>query len=497
LYLGADDQPIVPAALWPIAEETGCCNFFTEPDGIHTRTSEPISLVAGKKYSILMVYKEGGGGDYGQVAWRKEGDPTPAGSLTPIPGKYLSSPVDVPAPAEGAFGTRTPAPGATGVLPDVRITVVHRDGKVPWTAANTSLKIDDVVVPATVTKDGNVLTMTYKPTSLLASKTTHTITVSHPDPTDQPATTSWSFEVAAYSGPVLDKVQSYAALLLGAAKQTDAGGGRTGAAGDRALDAGTVNGVGYVPDATFLNAATADDTLSVAVFAKLRSVRAASGFWLNSPSSNNGTRGFQAHLPWSDSTIYFDSSGCCVADVQRINLNIDQFPGYTGDATWWQQWHHFAFVKDGATKNIYIDGQLFHFGGGDPLKTDFTTLLMGGGPSATENRMDGMLDDFTVYNGALTAAQAASLAGGAAPSSVPGLIAHWDYNDVPVVDVKLIAVRSGNSVDVTSVPATLPAGWVLQTAADITGPWTTQAGATTPFSAPIGTGNVFLRAIKP
>ncbi|MCZ7634648.1 MAG: LamG domain-containing protein [Verrucomicrobia bacterium] len=230
---------------------------------------------------------------------------------------------------------------------------------------------------------------------------------------------------------------------------------------------------------------------------KLRSVRASSAFWANSPSSNNGTRGYQAHVPWDNANIYFDTSGCCDADITRINLSIDQFPGYTGDASWWQQWHHFAFVKAGAEKHIYIDGQLFHSGGGGPLKTDFTTLLMGGGPSATENRMDGYLDDFVIYNGALTEAQARSLSTGAAPSSIPGLIAHWDFNDLPPANVTLKAVRSGANVTITSEPAALPAGWVLQTAPSVNGPWTTQAGATTPVTVPIGAANAFLRAAKP
>jgi hypothetical protein len=38
-----------------------------------------------------MVYKEGGGGDWAQVAWRKEGDATAAASLTPIPGSVLKA----------------------------------------------------------------------------------------------------------------------------------------------------------------------------------------------------------------------------------------------------------------------------------------------------------------------------------------------------------------------------------------------------------------------
>ena len=79
-----------------IAEQTGCCNSFTEPDGSGgpAYTSLPIHLVAGTKYSIKGYIKEGGGGDYLQVAWRKAGDTTPAGSLSPISGSVLSSVAD-------------------------------------------------------------------------------------------------------------------------------------------------------------------------------------------------------------------------------------------------------------------------------------------------------------------------------------------------------------------------------------------------------------------
>ena len=39
-------------------------------------------------------------------------------------------------------------------------------------------------------------------------------------------------------------------------------------------------------------------------------------------------------------------------------------------------------------------------------------------------------------------------------------------------------------------------GWVIQTAASISGPWTQQS-ATTPATVPIGTENAFLRAARP
>lgn len=221
--------------------------------------------------------------------------------------------------------------------------------------------------------------------------------------------TAWSFETAEYKVGIVDKVQGYPVWLMGAAKQTDDMGGRTGAAGDRALDAGTGAGAGggFVPNASFLNAATADDSLTIAFFQKLRSVRAGSSVWAKSLSSSNG--------------------------------------------------------------------KLFHEGLGDPLKTDFATLFMGGGPSPTDNRMDGLLDDFVIYNGALTEAQAAALAGGAAPSSIQSLIAHWDFDTLPSSAPSLSATRTATGLTITFTGR-------LQSADQVQGPYTDVAGATSPAS---------------
>lgn len=94
LFLSTSEKAPNPAADTPIAFETGCCKAFLEPGGDVT-TVAPIALVGGKKYAFLAFVKEGGGGDFLQVAMRKVGDPTPAASLKPIGGKNLA--VDVPA----------------------------------------------------------------------------------------------------------------------------------------------------------------------------------------------------------------------------------------------------------------------------------------------------------------------------------------------------------------------------------------------------------------
>lgn len=100
LSLSTDDSP---ANLAVIASEPSCCNGFTEPGT--TRTSDPIALEAGKAYYVEALQKEGGGGDYIQVAWRKEGDTTAANLLKPIPASFLAVNAD-PGPVTIVFTTQ-------------------------------------------------------------------------------------------------------------------------------------------------------------------------------------------------------------------------------------------------------------------------------------------------------------------------------------------------------------------------------------------------------
>ena len=88
LWLSTDDTE---AGLTLIAEEAACCGPFEEPGVSPRTTASPVSLVAGRRYAVRALLKEGGGGDYLQVAWRKVGDSTPAALLTPIPAAYFSA----------------------------------------------------------------------------------------------------------------------------------------------------------------------------------------------------------------------------------------------------------------------------------------------------------------------------------------------------------------------------------------------------------------------
>jgi hypothetical protein len=95
LYLNTSGEsvPVADGGSF-IATETGCCKAFLEPGNTteaSVATAAPIALTAGKSYGILFLVKEGGGGDWGQVAWRKVGDTTPAANLPPIGLPYFKS----------------------------------------------------------------------------------------------------------------------------------------------------------------------------------------------------------------------------------------------------------------------------------------------------------------------------------------------------------------------------------------------------------------------
>ena len=478
LFLSTDDKP---ANLAMIAEETGCCAGFVEPGDPKT-TAAPIALVAGKKYYVEVLYKEGGGGDYAQVAWRKTTDKTPSGSLTPIPSQFLSAAADLPAAPEGAFTTLSPAAGAKNVAPNAKIIIGHRDGKTEWTAANVSLKIDGAAVTPKITKTGTVLTIDYAPAGLAASAAVHTVALSYLDAGGQPATREWSYTTQVYSGPTKDKVASYPAIITGSSVYTADQGGASGKVGDYGMDLTKKGGPLFVLDASFINAATANDELSVAYWTKKYDTADSSAFWINSPSANNGQRGFQAHGPWGNGHIYFDTSGCCDAD-QRIEAGIDTFPGATDATFFTTAWHHFAFTKKAGVKEIWIDGKLF-LGGTDarPLNTDITSMAIGsiGDGSGAHH---GVIDDFAIFSKQLVEADVLALTKGTLPSALTakGLIAYWDFNEggaKPGAKFATVKIAAGN------VTLEWTGGGTLQAADVVGGPWADVAGATSPRSVP-------------
>jgi hypothetical protein len=122
LWISTDSME---ANLQQVAVESGCCHGFLEVGNPQT-TVTPLSLVAGQKYAVKILLKEGGGGDYVQVAMQAANGTIPAWSLKPLVSTMLSSmadpagasltitqqPVDIPTP-ENAPVTFTIAATAT------------------------------------------------------------------------------------------------------------------------------------------------------------------------------------------------------------------------------------------------------------------------------------------------------------------------------------------------------------------------------------------------
>jgi len=288
--------------------------------------------------------------------------------------------------------------------------------------ASAKLTIDGVVVPVFASpKVGDATDFTYTPPATFPPNSTHTYAIEVKDFLGNKVTASAPFTINNYT---LDKLHSYYAQIRGSAVITTNMGGHTGQTGDTALDFGVPVGnpaSALVPNAAFINPTASNDVMTVSVWIKKYDNTGGAGtdpgssaFWIESPASP-ASRGFQANVPMADGTVNFDVGGN-TPDDSEITAPISNFPGYTGDDSWWTNlWHHWAFVKNGlATKQIWIDGKLFHEEQNVlPLLTDFFVLQIGtfNGGSSTH----GLIDDFAVWASALTPAEVDKLAKGTAP----------------------------------------------------------------------------------
>lgn len=227
----------------------------------------------------------------------------------------------------------------------------------------------------------------------------------------------WDFNNASQPTSSADLIDGTPLVFQAAATFSGDAGGRSGAAGDRALDLGTTAGnhatatdVGFL---ALLNQSNQEsDRLSVVFWLKWSTGPVPnSAVWFNSASANDGNRGFQAHVPWSDGNIYFDTSGCCDTPTQRLN-------GAVGGVNW-QQWNHVALIKDGGAKQVWINGELrlSQASGAAALRGDWTDLVLGTQPG-TSNSVRGLIDDFAVFGTALDAGQLAALTAGASPETL-------------------------------------------------------------------------------
>jgi len=330
-------------------------------------------------------------------------------------------------PSNGVFSVVLPAPNASAASPDL-VQVVHQDGTVPWNSGDVTLKIDNLTIASTFSKTNDLATVSYVPSPLFSYGSQHSATLLYPGPGGQ-SNLTWNFTIGIY---VTDVVASRAAVLEGNAAQSTTGSGHTGTAGDYAMNLPNSGG-DLAINGSFLNAASAADKISFAFWTKNYipgSVDVNSAFWVVSPSAPQ-QRGMESHLPFQND-IYFDTSGY-IGSQFRMSGSITTFPGYTGDLWWTTNWHFYVFSKSNDVKQIWIDGTLFKEGtGAVPLFSDFATLYFGTGHGGS---LRGLVDDFSIYSTPLTPSQISSLYGGTLPTALsgsPGLMAYWDFNDIPL-----------------------------------------------------------------
>jgi hypothetical protein len=297
----------------------------------------------------------------------------------------------------------------------------------------------------------------------------------------------WDFNNASAPTQAVDRIHSFVGVLEGEAAFTGAGAGRTGSAGDRAMDFGT-NGMSLVRNSAgqWLSATGPNDAITVSFWQKWTTPTTASfALYGISPSSSGTTRGISAHLPWSDGVVYYDTSGCCAAGLNRMNAHIstisNSVPTYTDvNGFFVGSWRHVVLWKSGGTKQIWIDGFLFlELAGANPLVTDFTELLLGSDGSA--NGFRGLMDDVAVYGSALDPTNIVALAQGASPI---------DFS----LPIKLSIARLGTSELVLSWAGS---GFIVQTNSNVANPvgWGDVPGATSsPYTNALSaTGSTYFR----
>lgn len=164
----------------------------------------------------------------------------------------------------------------------------------------------------------------------------------------------------------------------------------------------------------------------------------------------NGNRVINAHLPWSNSRIYWDAGNSGGGSYDRIDqaANFSDFAG---------QWNHYAFVKDVAagTMEIYINGNLWHSGTGKTRTMEGITTFLIGGRAGQDGEYEGKMDEFRIWDAALTQTEIQNYMYQSVDAGHPqysNLLAAYSFDDL---NGQLTSDYSGNGNDATlmGIPA--------------------------------------------
>jgi len=157
-----------------------------------------------------------------------------------------------------------------------------------------------------------------------------------------------------------------------------------------------------------LNGVSGGQALSITYWQNLSGTPSSTAFWANSPGATGTNRGMSAHTPWSDGNTYFDTSGCCGGDT-RVSGALGATVG---------TWEMMTFVYDNGNKSVYRNNTLITSGvGANPLLANFDAFYVGNAANGTEG-MSARIDNFTIWNGALSAQEISNLV----PEPATGLL---------------------------------------------------------------------------
>ena len=247
-----------------------------------------------------------------------------------------------------------------------------------------------------------------------------------------------------FSGEVEDEIAGYG-LFIQDVFFTEDGGGFSGNPGDLALDftnvtapnapdvtlqpLATVDSVSALGDEFLaaVNSSTGDNRLVVSFWqSNLTIPDASSSFVFNTPFTNNARRGLNAHNPLGSGRIIFDHTVGDEAGVRnRLAGATPTIPDVDGVPFDFTPFRHYLYVKDGDTKEVFIDGDLILSGGGSGFTTTLQALFIGsdaGGASP----ISGVIDDFAIFNLRPSDAQIAALAAGVSPIDIVNAVAAPD-----------------------------------------------------------------------
>jgi hypothetical protein len=228
----------------------------------------------------------------------------------------------------------------------------------------------------------------------------------------------WDFNAVQNSRVADGSGRGNTGTLVGIALTADRGG-RTGAPADRALDLGDGAGRMIVPSAAqgAFDSATRSNALTVSLWIWGGNQQPANGsvFWFQEYADGTGARAAQAHLPWSDSVIYWDTGqgGDCCSGAARMSK-------VEPDSTRWKgRWNHYVFLKRGAQKEIWQKGTLFAQADGSYPLASLRSLAVGSSVDGSM-RFPGWMDDVAIWDRALSAEEIGALTAGASPLDLRG-----------------------------------------------------------------------------